>query len=294
MQILVTGGTGFIGQALVPGLTAAGHEVLILSRGRHRDQQGVRYLRDLDSLPSATPVDAVINLAGASLAGKRWNDAYKREIVDSRIDTTRAILDLVQRLDKAPGVLLNASAIGYYGASDDTPLDENAPPGVGFSAELCRHWEQVASGAEDRGVRVCLLRLGVVLDAGGGALTEMARPFRMGIANWIGDGHQFLSWVHRTDVVGAMLFLLENNALSGVFNVTAPAPVTSRELCDALKKQLRTLVTLPMPAPAMRLMVGQMADELLITGQRVVPSALVEAGFAFRYPDIDSALAASL
>ena len=149
MQILVTGGTGFIGQALVPGLTAAGHEVLILSRGRHRDQQGVRYLRDLDSLPSATPVDAVINLAGASLAGKRWNDAYKREIVDSRIDTTRAILDLVQRLDKAPGVLLNASAIGYYGASDDTPLDENAPPGVGFSAELCRHWEQVASGAED-------------------------------------------------------------------------------------------------------------------------------------------------
>ena len=294
MQILVTGGTGFIGQALLPALTAAGHEVLVLSRGRHQDRKGVRYLQDLDSLPAETPVDAVINLAGASLAGRRWNAAYKREIVASRIETTRSILELVTRLDRAPGVLLNASAIGYYGASDDTPLDESAAPGQGFSAELCQQWEQVAAGAETAGVRVCLLRLGVVLDAGGGALAEMARPFRLGVANWIGDGHQYLSWVHRSDVVAAMLLLLENEALSGPFNVTAPAPVTSRELCDALKRQLRTLVTLPMPAAMMRLMVGEMADELLITGQRVVPAALTSAGFAFHHRTIDSALAASL
>ena len=294
MQILVTGGTGFIGQALVPALAEAGHELLILSRGHHKDEQGVRYLRDLDDLPAATPIDAVINLAGASLAGKRWNDAYKREILDSRIDTTRAVIELLERLDKPPGVLLNASAIGYYGASDSSPLDEHAPAGAGFSAELCQQWEQVASRAQDSGVRVCLLRLGVVMDAGGGALTEMARPFRMGVANWIGDGRQYLSWVHRTDVVGAMLFLLEDDTLSGAFNVTAPVPVTSRELCDAMKRQLRTLVTLPMPASVMRVMVGEMADELLITGQRVVPTALSEAGFSFRHPDIDSALAASL
>lgn len=292
MQILVTGGTGFIGEALLPALTGAGHEVWVLSREQHPDRERVRYLQDLDTLPAETPIDAVINLAGASLAGRRWNAAYKREIVASRLDTTRSLLELIARLDRAPGVLLNASAIGYYGASDDTPLDESAPPGAGFSAELCQQWEQLARGADVENVRVCLLRLGVVLDAGGGALTEMARPFRLGVANWIGDGRQYLSWVHRSDVVAAMLFLLENAALSGAFNVTAPAPVTSRELCNALKRRLRTLVTLPMPAAVMRLMVGEMADELLISGQRVVPRGLLDAGFSFDYPDIATALEA--
>ena len=294
MQILVTGGTGFIGQALVPALVGAGYEVMILSRSHHQGEQGVRYLQDLDSLPASTHIDGIINLAGASLAGKRWNDAYKREIVSSRIDTTRAIVELVKRLDTTPGVLLNASAIGYYGPSDDSPLDESVMAGNGFSAELCDEWEQEAIRAESEGVRVCILRLGVVLDAGGGALTEMAQPFRMGVANWIGDGKQYLSWVHRADVVAAVMFLLEHEALSGPFNVTAPAPVTSRELCAALKQRLRTLVTLPMPGAVMRLMVGEMADELLITGQRVVPAALTAAGFEFRHSDIDSALAASL
>ncbi len=294
MQILVTGGTGFIGQALVPALLAAGHTVIILSRGTHPDRAGIRYLQSLDAITGDEIIDAVINLAGASLAGRRWNAAYKNEIVASRIDTTQSLLDLFQRLERAPGVLLTASAIGYYGASDATALNESAPPGEGFSADLCRQWEQLASSAEAMGVRVCFLRLGVVLAAGGGALTEMARPFRLGVANWIGDGSQYLSWIHRDDAIAAMLFLLQDTSLSGPFNLTAPAPVTSRELCDALKRQLRTLVTLPMPAPVMRMMVGEMADELLISGQRVMPAALSAAGFTFQHGDIDSALAASL
>ncbi len=270
MQVLVTGGTGFIGQALVPALVAAGHQVLILSRGRHEDRVAVRYLQNLDGLPSDTPIDAVINLAGASLAGKRWTASYKREIVASRLETTESVLALIARLDRPPAVLLNASAIGFYGPSDATPLSEDAPAGSGFSAELCRDWEQLALSASAMGVRVCLLRLGVVLDGGGGALVEMARPFRFGVANWIGDGRQYLSWVHRTDVVAAMAFLLEHDALSGPVNVTAPAPVTSREFCDALKRHFRTVVSLPMPAPIMRLLVGEMAVELLITGERLV------------------------
>ncbi len=140
MQILVTGGTGFIGQALVPALLAAGHTVMILSRGRHQDREGIRYLQSLDAIADDEIIDAVINMAGASLAGRRWNAAYKNEIVASRIDTTQSLLDLFRRLERPPGALLTASAIGFYGASDATPLTESAPPGDGFSADLCRQW----------------------------------------------------------------------------------------------------------------------------------------------------------
>jgi uncharacterized protein (TIGR01777 family) len=291
MEILVTGGTGFIGSALVPALLDAGHGVTILSRAGAGDQPACRYVASLDEIPADQAVDAVINLAGASLADKRWTRRYKREIFSSRLDTTAAVIELCQRLDGKPAVLLSASAIGYYGHHGDEELAEDGAVVAGFSQDLCQRWEAEALRAEELGVRVCLMRLGVVLDEGGGALVEMARPFRFGIANWVGNGRQWLSWVHRSDVVEAILFLLREERLSGPFNLTAPEPVTGRGFCQAMKRQFKTVATAPVPGAVLRLMVGEMAGELLLRGQRVVPAALTEAGFQFRYGGLDEALA---
>ena len=290
MRILVTGGTGFIGQALLPALVEDGHAVLVLTRQALEGDVNVSYVNKLDDIDAG--VDAVINLAGASLAGKRWSAAYKEEIVSSRLQTTSVLGAFFASGVDAPQVWLNASAIGFYGPSGDEPLAEDAAAGSGFSAELCQAWEAAAVKACPEATRLCLLRLGVVLDKDDGAYPQMAAPFKLGVANWVGSGSQYLSWVHRQDVVAAMHFLIREASLAGPFNVTAPEPVTSRAFCDAMKAAHRTWLTLPMPAPAMRLLVGEMADELLLTGQRVLPKALEESGFAFAYPRIDAALSA--
>ena len=294
MHILVTGGTGFIGQALLPALRADGHELTVLSRTPHVSRKATTYICHLDELGDDVAVDAIINLAGASLAGRRWNPVYKDEIVASRIDTTRSLVKLCGRLVRPPAVLLNASAIGYYGSRGDETLDEQSQPGAGFAAELCKQWEQEAALIEAYGVRSCIMRLGVVLGRDGGALQEMARPFRFGVANWIGSGKQWLSWIQLDDVVAAMRLLLGRDDLSGVFNLTAPQPATSRQFCEAMKRQRKTFLTAPVPAIAMRLLVGEMAEELLLNGQRVLPGRLLAAGFAFSYPALDEALEASL
>lgn len=291
MRILITGGTGFIGSALLPALSAAGHEIILLSRQQRPCKGRYRSVTDLDQLADSEHVDAIINLAGASLAGRRWSEAYKGELVASRIDTTRSLLRLIQRLQRKPAVLLSASAIGYYGHHDDEVLAEDGDTVPGFAQSLCEDWESVAGEAEAFGVRVCTLRLGVVLDRDGGALQQMLLPFRLGVGNYVGDGRQWFSWIHREDVVAAIRFLLADGALHGPFNLTAPEPVTAKGFCAALQRHKRTLVTLPMPAGVMRLMLGEMADELLIAGQRVVPEALQQAGFSFRYPSVDQALA---
>ena len=291
MHYLITGGTGFIGGALIDALVADGHRATVSTRQSLADQSGCRYIADLAEIPADTRFDAVVNLAGASLAGSRWTRRYKQEIVASRLDTTREVVALCRRLDQRPGVLLSASAIGYYGHHGDELLDEDSAGTPGFSRTLCLDWENAALEAVQLGIRVCLLRLGVVLDRDGGAMVEMARPFRFGVANWLGSGRQWLSWVHRQDVVAAIGFLQDREDLSGPFNITAPEPVTSRGFCDAMKKHRRTLVTAPVPAPVMRLLVGEMADELLLNGQRVAPARLQAAGFEFQYPRLDGALA---
>lgn len=292
MKLLVTGGTGFIGALLLPTLVSAGHDVTVLSRRVLGFQGGCRYIDDLGRLASDTGLDAVINLAGASLAARRWSAGYKREIVDSRLGTTRELVALFARLDSPPATLLSASAIGYYGHHDNEVLAEDARQTPGFAQRLCSDWENTALAAERVGTRVCLLRLGVVLDNGGGALAQMARSFRFGIGSWLGSGDQWLSWIHREDAVRAMLFLLEQETLHGPFNLTAPAPVTAREFCRALAAHHRTLFSAGMPAPVARLLLGEMADELLLGGQRVVPAALEAAGFRCNYPRVDAALAA--
>ncbi|KGE03630.1 TIGR01777 family oxidoreductase [Pseudohaliea rubra] len=290
MHVLVTGGTGFIGSALVPRLCEDGHAVTIVSRGKHAAGAGVRYVQSLDEIADDTAIDGIINLAGASLNGKRWTDAYKQEMVSSRLETTAAVVALCRRLAQPPSVLVSASAIGYYGDRGSEPLDEDSGPGEGFSAALCRDWEAEALKAGEAGVRVCLARLGVVFDREGGAFVELSRPFRLGIANWVGSGHQYLSWVHRGDVVAAFAFLLEREDISGPINVTAPTPVTHRELCAAIRRKLTTLPGMPVPGVVMRVLLGEVADELLLAGQKVLPKRLGDAGFTFHYPEIDSAL----
>ena len=292
MRVLITGGTGFIGSMLLEQLSAAGHHCVVLTRMQPPPAGPATYLHSLDELSDDAEIDAVVNLAGASLADKRWSAGYKKMIVDSRLQTTAALVALCRRLTTKPAVFLSGSAIGYYGAHADELVDESTESGEGFAAQLCCDWEKEASAIDDLGIRLCVLRLGVVLDRDGGAFVEMARPFRLGIANWIGSGDQYLSWIHRRDAVGAMLFLLEQAQLRGVFNLTAPQPVTSKSFCTLLQAQLRTWVSLPMPAWVMRMLVGEMADELLVQGQRVVPRNLLQAGFQFQYASLEEALPA--
>ncbi len=292
MNYLITGGTGFIGTALIASLRAAGHGITVLTRQPRPPQEGVSFVTSLDAIPAQARFDGVVNLAGASLAGARWSESYKREITSSRLDTTGAVIALLGRLQQPPAVLLSASAIGFYGHHGDEPLGEDGAVVPGFSQQLCQRWEAEALRAEALGTRVCLLRFGVVLDRDGGAMEQMAQPFRLGIANWLGSGQQWLSWVHRKDAVAAMDFLLARTDLSGPFNITAPEPVTSRGFCAAMKRRRRTLLTAPVPAPVMRLLVGEMAQELLLQGQRVLPLRLQAEGFRFSFPTLDDALGA--
>jgi len=291
MRILVTGGTGFIGSALLDALTAQGHSALVLSRQDRQDTGPVRYVSALEDIAFTETIDAVVNLAGASLAARRWTRAYKREIVDSRVQTTADLLVLLARLERKPAVLLSGSAVGYYGHHGDEVLTEQGDVVPGFAQRLCSDWEARAGEAVHLGMRVCLLRLGVVFDTRGGALDDLTRSFRLGVATWAGSGEQWISWVHRDDVVRGVLFLLEHDELSGPFNLTAPEPVTARQLSRALCAHFRTFVRCGVPAAVMRAAFGEVADELLLNGQRVVPARLQEAGFRFDFPTIETALA---
>ncbi|MEH6582484.1 MAG: TIGR01777 family oxidoreductase [Halioglobus sp.] len=291
MHILMTGATGFIGQPLCEHLINDGHRLTILTRRPLANVASCIYIDKLETVNPGERIDAVINLAGASLAERRWTPEYKREILASRLDITEGLLQLLQRLESKPKVLLSASAIGYYGHHGSDKLDEAGSCTPGFSQDLCERWERLALTACKLDVRVCLLRLGVVLDGDGGAFTQMARPFNFGVANWLGGGDQWLSWVHRRDVIRAIGFLLQRDELDGPFNITAPQAVSSRGFCEAMKRHKRTFISIPVPAAIMRLMIGEMAQELLLNGQRVVPAALQQAGFIFEFPDIDASLA---
>ena len=291
MKLLLTGGTGFIGGVLVERLVQRGDSVVIYSRDRsHFSSENILYINDLDEIPEEEYFECFINLAGESLAQGRWSDERKAVLVESRVGTTRALVALAQRLQRPPGVVLSASAIGYYGHHGDEFLSEDAPPREGFSHRLCQAWEDEARRFEELGCRVCLIRLGVVLGTAGGALAELTKSYRFGIGTWLGDGGQWLSWVHRNDVLAAMEFLLENEELAGAFNLTAPEPVTNKGFCMALRHHLHAIACLPVPGLVLRLALGEMANELLLKGQRVVPRRLQEAGFQFRYNSLAEAL----
>lgn len=289
MNFLITGGSGFIGKHLIQHLAENGHKIKVLTRDKNKVAANLNAISNLNEIKSSDKIDIIINLAGAPIS-KRWTKSYKKELLDSRINITKTIVSLIERLKDKPQVLISASAIGYYGSQDDKILDENSKPQDEFTHQLCKKWENEALKAEQYGIRVCIARLGVVLGKNGGAYAQMLPAFKLGLGGRIGDGNQYFSWVHIKDVISAFSFLIENHNEKGVYNLTAPNPITNNDFTKALGNALNRPTIFPMPALIVKLLFGEMGETLLLNGQRVVSKKLSDSGFKFQYPKIDNAL----
>ena len=292
MTVLVSGSTGLVGSSLVPRLEASGHHVLRLVRGSPKDDMERRWDPETGELAPAAldDVQAMVHLAGENIASGRWNEAKKSRIRSSREDGTRLLARGLAALRTPPGVLISASAIGYYGSRGDEILDEKSPPGADFLAETCIAWENAARPAADAGVRTVYLRIGIVLSADGGALAKMLFPFKMGVGGVIGGGDQYMSWVSLSDLEGIIVHALNTETLEGPVNAVSPAPATNREFTKTLGGVLSRPTLFPMPAFAARLAFGEMADALLLSSTRVTPGRLQESGYDFQHPGLDGAL----
>ena len=303
MKIVIAGGTGFLGAPLAEMYAEEGHDVRVLSRTllpgdtRHDPGTGVPGVTRVGWKPDGKSgpwsaaleeADAVINLAGESIAGKRWSPQRKAQLHDSRVLATRSLAAATQSATRPPAVFISGSAVGYYGAAGDESLTEGSPAGSDFLAHLCEDWEREARAAARPGVRIVLLRTGVVLERSGGALVEMMRPFRFFAGGRIGNGRQYLSWIHRLDWLEMVRWLEQSPDVSGPVNATAPHPVTNRDFARALGRAMRRPALVPAPAFALKLVLGEMAHSVL-TGQRVLPAVAKEHGYHFRYPEIDQA-----
>ncbi|MBV9495958.1 MAG: TIGR01777 family oxidoreductase [Acidobacteria bacterium] len=292
MKIVIAGGTGFLGEPLVRRLTAGGHDVAVLSRdpAKVRAGRGVAWDGRSQGAWSAevAKAEVVINLAGENIGEGRWTADRKRRLINSRLHATNAIVEALQKNDKHP-TFVSASAIGYYGPHGDEILAEDSPRGSGFLAELVEQWEDAARKAESI-TRLVLPRFGVVLARSGGALGQMLLPFRFGVGGPIGSGKQWMSWVDRDDVLRAVSWLIERESAHGVYNVTAPDPARNRDFVRALGRALHRPAIMPAPAFALKIAFGEMAEEILLTGQRVVPKRLLAEGFTFESTDLDATL----
>ena len=295
MNVTITGASGLVGRRLLKNLTASGHSVHVLSRHAGTNlPPGVKLsvwdaVRGLPPEDSLRGSDAVIHLAGEPVA-QRWSDEAKRRIRDSRVTGTRNLVAAIAKLANPPQTLVSASAVGYYGSRGDEVLDESSAAASGFLAELCADWEKEALAAESLGVRVVLVRTGLVLDARGGALKRMLPPFRMGAGGKLANGRHWMSWIHVEDLVSMYRFAVENPDIRGAFNGVAPNPVTNDDFTRALAGAVRRPAVCPMPALALKLLFGEMSG-ILLSSQRVVPKAPLAAGFTFRFPQLDAALA---
>ncbi|WP_394132654.1 TIGR01777 family oxidoreductase [Shewanella maritima] len=295
MKILITGATGFVGKALVNALTE--QQLSIVSRNTNRAKQILGPQHDyLDSLLTLTHLndfDAVINLAGEPIIGKRWSDKQKQVICDSRWSITAAISQLISQSDTPPHTFISASAVGFYGRQGVKILNETSPVNDEFSHRVCKEWERLALQSQSTHTRVCITRIGIVLGKNGGALAKMLLPFKLGAGGPIGSGNQGFSWIHINDLVGLIHFLLLNNNAKGVFNATAPQPVSNKVFSKALGRALNRPAIVPTPSFALKLAMGEMA-ELLTEGQYVYPQHAIDDGYTFQYSDIDTALSAIL
>jgi uncharacterized protein (TIGR01777 family) len=300
MNIVVAGGTGFIGSALCHSLVGEGHRVNNLTRGqgqvpRETDAQINKVLwngRDHGPWEQVLEgADAVINLAGAPIAEARWTDTRKQLLTDSRVLTTRLLVKALSRCSAKPATFISASGIGYYGASDDRRLDEGAARGQGFLADLCLAWEAEALRAAEFGARVVILRTGMVLEQDGGALPKMWLPFRFFAGGPIMPGSQWVSWIHRRDHIGLIQWALTAPRVSGPINAVAPEPVTMNTFCEVLGRVLHRPSWLPVPSFALKLLLGELGT-LMTTGQRVIPTKAITEGYRFHYPTLEPALRA--
>lgn len=292
MRIGVTGASGLLGQRLVPALRAAGHTVLSIGRGASADVRWHPANGELDPAACAG-IEAFVHLAGANV-GERWSAAHRREIRDSRVLGTALVARTAAALTPPPRVLICASAVGIYGDAGDTELDESSPPGRGFLADVGREWEAAAEPARQAGIRTVHLRFGVLLDRRGGALARMLPVFRAGGGGRLGSGRQWMSWLSMDDAVGMIGFALQRDDLSGAMNAVAPLPATNASFTDALARTLHRPALFQVPAFALNLMFGEMAQGTLLASQRVIPRRLLAAGYQFRHPTLETALRAAV
>lgn len=306
MKLAISGASGLVGTALLPALRAEGHTVARLVRpGTPGSSRGggaagaagaddIRFDIEGGAIDAAAleGVDAVVHLAGVGIAAARWNARHLDAIRRSRVDGTRLLAGALARLSRPPRVLVQASAVGWYGDRGDELLTEASGAGRGFLAETCAAWESASAPLEDRGVRVVRLRFGVILSARGGALAKMLLPFRLGLGGVIGSGRQWISWLALADAVGIIRHAIDDLSLAGAVNAVAPGSVTNRDFTAALARALHRPAVAPAPAFALRLLLGEMADAVMLNGQRVLPAKATTNGFEFRYPDLDSALRA--
>lgn len=293
LHVCVSGAAGLVGSALVPFLTTGGHHVTRLGRAPARSPESVVRWDPAGGTidaPGLEGMDAIVHLAGESVAGKRWTAATKSRILDSRIKGTTLLCETLARLRQPPKTLVCASAIGYYGNAGAAEVREESPCGDGFLADVCRQWEAATEPASAAGIRVVQLRIGIVLSPAGGALATMLRPFQLGLGGRLGSGAQYMSWISIDDLIGAILHALTTDVLRGPVNAVAPLPVTNAEFTRVLGHVLRRPTLFPVPAAAARLAFGEMADEMLLGGARVAPARLRDTGYAFRHADLETAL----
>jgi uncharacterized protein (TIGR01777 family) len=298
MRVVITGATGFIGTALCRELHAD-YEVVALSRAPEKAVQSIGAVATVlpwvtnapdDSRRSVDGALAVINLAGENIASGRWTAARKNRILRSRLGVTEAVVNCIEQAQKKPKVFIQASAIGYYGNRGDEILDEESSSGKSFLADVCKKWEQAARRLKGSGVRLAIMRLGPVLGAEGGMMQKLLPAFRFFLGGHPGSGEQWLSWIHIDDVTRAIRFLIETDALRGVFNLTAPNPVAARDFYRLVGKAMHRPAIFPLPGFVLKILMGQMASELLLAGQKVIPRKLLESGYEFTYAEADSAI----
>jgi uncharacterized protein (TIGR01777 family) len=298
-RIIVTGATGFIGRALCKQLVEGGYEVVALSRNPKGENESLPNRMKMVNWDARTAEGwadyadgayAIINLTGENIGSGRWTERKKRRILQSRLNAGEAVVQAVERAESKPKVVVQASGIGIYGNRNDEILDESSRLGSGFLVEVARPWEESTRKVESVGVRQVIIRTGVVLGADGGFLSRVLLPFRLFVGGRLGSGHQWIPWIHLDDEVRAIIFLMEKEDLQGVFNLTAPNPLTSIDFFRLLGKVMGRPSWLPVPGFALRLLLGEMAKELILSGQRAVPKRLLDSGYEFKYPDAESTL----
>jgi len=291
MRFLITGGTGFIGSALSEHLLRDDHSIMIQTRHPDSVTGNIESVECLEDLRSSEAFDVVINLTGEPIANKRWSESQKQKIINSRLGVTEGLVEFFKRAEQKPELFISGSAIGFYGIEPSSEnMDEKATGDSSFSSQLCQQWEAAALQAAPLGIRTCLLRTGIVLGQGGGVLEKMTLPFKLGLGGKIGSGHQWMPWIHLDDLIGVIDYCVHHPDITGPINGTAPNPVTNAEFTKALGSVVKRPTILPMPGFVVKLLMGQMGEELLLAGKKVIPLKAQQAGFQFKYEYVDDAL----